>query len=121
MNSPEEATDAAVRLLLARYARPELGADFASGVLRRVREREGALGRQRRAGARLLLGAYWLAAALASAWILARLPWPEWVAPVAWGLAVAAAPVAYAIALFPERARACLALGLRPLLPPLER
>ena len=121
MNAPEERNDAAFRRLLSRYPRPVLTADFASGVLRRVREHERAQEQQRRVGARLLLGAYWLTAALASAWILARLPWPEWAAPVAWGLAVAGAPVAYAIALFPERVRACLALGIRPLLPPLER
>ena len=120
MSVNEDMTDAAIRRLLSRHPRPVLTADFSSGVLRRVREHETVRERQRRAGARLLLGAYWLAAALASAWILVRLPWPEWAAPVAWGLAVAGAPVAYAIALFPERARACLALGVRPLLPPLE-
>ncbi len=121
MSAPEDETDAAVRGLLSRYPRPALAADLASGVLRRVREHETAQERQRRAGARLLLGAYWLAAALASAWVLARLPWPASVAPIVWGLAVAGVPIAYAIALFPERARACLALGIRPLLPPLQR
>ena len=121
MSAPEEKTGAAIRGLLSRYPCPTLAAGFSSGVLRRVGERQKAQERQRLAGARLLLGAYWLAAALASAFILARLPWPEWVAPIAWGLALAGAPVAYAIALFPERARACLALGIRPLLPPFER
>ena len=121
MSSPEESSDIAIRRLLSRYRRPAVTADFSSRVLRRVREHEGAQEQQRRMGARLLLLAYWLTAALASAWILVRLPWPEWAAPVAWGLAVAGAPVAYAIALFPERARACLALGIRPLLLPLER
>lgn len=120
MSVNEDMTDAAIRRLLSRYPRPALTSDLSSGVLQRVGEHERAWERQRRAGARLLLGAYWLAAALASAWILVRLPWPEWAAPVAWGLAVAGAPVAYAIALFPERARACLALGVRPLVPPLE-
>jgi hypothetical protein len=121
MSAPEDETDAAIRGLLSCYPRPALGSDFWSGVLRRVSERERVLEQQRRAGARLALGAYWLAATLASVWILARLPWPEWAAPVAWGVAVVVAPVGYAIALFPERARAWLALGIRPLLPPLER
>jgi hypothetical protein len=121
MSGHEERNDAAYRRLLSRYPRPALTTDFADGVLRRVREHERARERQRHLGARLVLGAYWLAAALASAWLLARTAWPEWVGPVAWGLAMAGAPLAYAITLFPERARACLALGTRPLLPPLER
>jgi hypothetical protein len=121
MSGHEERSDVAMRRLLSRYPRPALTTDFASGVLRRVREHERAQEQQRRVGARLLLGAYWLATTLASAWILARLAWPEWATPVAWGLALAGAPAAYAIALFPERARACLALVILPLLPPLER
>jgi len=120
VSSSEARDDTEIRGLLSRFPRPSLTAGFGDAVLRRVHEREQVLAQERRVRARLLLGAYWLAAGAASVWILARLPWPEWVVPVAWGLAVAAAPVAYAIALFPERARACLAVGLRPLLPPLE-
>jgi hypothetical protein len=105
MSLREDREDAAVRRLLARYPRPALEPGFSSRVMRCVRERERARHEPRRVGARLLLGAYWLAAALVSAWILGRLAWPAWVASVAWATAVAAAPVAYAIALFPERAR----------------
>jgi hypothetical protein len=100
MSSREERDDAAIRRLLSDHPRPALGAGFSSSVLRRVREHESERQRQRHVGARLLLGSYWLAAALVSLWILGRLPWPEWAAPVAWGVAVAGAPVAYAIALF---------------------
>ena len=124
MSSHDERVDAAIRLLLSRRARPALTPGFSSGLLRRVREREMERERRPRVGARLLLGSYWLAAVLASLWIASRLPWPEWIAPLAWGMALVGAPLAYAIALFPERARAGLAavaVGLRPLLPPLER
>jgi hypothetical protein len=106
MSSREERSVAAIRHVLSRYPRPELTADFSSGVVDRVRERERALQQERRPSARLVLGAYWLAAALASAWILVRLPLPEWIAPVVWGLGLVAVPVMYAIALFPERAGA---------------
>ena len=106
MSVPDEKADAAIRGLLSRYPRPALGSDFSSGVLRRVSEHEREGVRQRHVAARLLLGAYWLAATLASVWILARLPWPEWAAPVAWGVALVVSPIGYAVALFPERARA---------------
>lgn len=121
MSVPDEKADAAIRDLLSRFPRPGLRSDLSSEVLRRVSERERAQERQRRVGARLALGTYWLVATLASVWILAPLPWPEWAAPVAWGVALVLAPLGYAFALFPERLRAGLALGLRPLLPPLER
>ncbi len=121
MSVPEDKADGAIRGLLSRYPRPALGSDFSRGVLRRVAEREREREQKRRVGARLLLCAYWLAATLVCVWILARLPWPEWAAPVAWGVAVVASPIGYALALFPERARAWLAIGIRPLLPPLER
>lgn len=120
MSSLEERNDARIRELLSRFPPPLLTAGFSSEALRRVRGRATEQERQRRAGARLLLGSYWLAAAAASVWILGRLPWPGWLTVIAWGVAVAAAPLAYAVALFPERARAWMAVGLRPLLPPVD-
>lgn len=121
MKPLDERTDDVLRTALARYPRPSPAAELSSLVLQRLAERERLRDRRRWAGTRLLLGAYWLAAAFASAWILGRLPWPEWGAAVAWGFAMAAVPAGYAIALWPDRTRAWLVLGSRPLLPPVER
>ena len=54
--------------------------------------------------ARLLLMLYWLAAAVASTWILRALPWPAWTAAGLWGLANALVPIAGALLLWPRPA-----------------
>ena len=87
-------------------------------VLRRLAERERERHARRRGWVRAVLVAYWLAAALGTLWLLARLPWPAWTGPVAWALAVAAVPAAFAVSLWPDHVRGWLRLCVRPLLPP---
>lgn len=87
-------------------------------MLLRLAERERELDSRHRAGARLWLGAYWLAAALGTLWVLTRLPWPDGAGSVAWGVAVLAVPAGFMVSLWPEQARECLQLCARPLLPP---
>jgi len=102
---PEDPMDALLRSVLARHSRPRLAQGLPATVLRRVAERERERReRERLAGARVLLAAYWAASAAASAWILARVPWAPWATELAWGLAMAAVPASFALALFRERA-----------------
>ena len=88
--------DDGVRRLLAGRPRPQLADDFSRQLMRRVRQQEEAV---RGVGARLVLGAYWLAALGASAWILGQAP-PEWAAAVLWCVALVLVPAGYAFALW---------------------
>ena len=90
----------ALRRVLAAHPRPQLTADFAVALMRRVRQQEQERARQRGVGTRLVLGAYWLAALAASAWILRQGPIPEWATTVLWGAAVLLVPVGYALVLW---------------------
>ena len=89
-----------LRRLLAERARPRLSEDFARDLMRRVRLQQEADARQRGVGTRLVLGVYWLAALVASAWILGQGPLPEWVAAVLWCGALVLVPAGYAFALW---------------------
>jgi len=120
MSEPGDTADAGVRRLFVEFPRPELPAGFSRNVIARVLREEELRPRRLPGGSRLALAAYWLAAAVASAFILHGLPWPAGWGLVAWGLAFAATPVAYAVALFPKRMRAWLVLGLSMVLPRLD-
>jgi len=119
--TPDLRTETFLREELARHSRPSFAPDLSARILRRLAEREREQAARPRVGARLLLGGYWLAAGAASAAILARNPLPEWGAAALFGLAIAAAPLGYAAALWPAHALAWLGAGLRPLAPLVER
>jgi hypothetical protein len=121
MTPIDERTDHALREALGRIPRPRHAAGLAPEILRRAAARERERGRQRRTGRRVLLAGYWVAAAFASLWLLARLPLPAWAGAAAWACALALVPAGFAIALWPRLARELLTLALRPLAPPLER
>jgi hypothetical protein len=87
-----------IRRLLAGHARPVLPEGFSREVMRRVRQQGEA--RSHGVGARLVLGAYWLAALGASAWILRQGPLPEWAAAGLWCAALVLVPAGYAVALW---------------------
>jgi len=93
-------TEDPIRRLLAARPRPQLPEDFAAAVMRRVRQQQQADERQHRVGARLVLGAYWLAAIGASAWILGQGPLPEWTTAILWVLALLLVPAGFAFALW---------------------
>lgn len=109
-----------LRAELARHPRPVVASGLATRVVVRVAERDRLL-RPRPRRARVLLGAYWLATALACASILARTPLPDWGASILLGLAVVLAPLGYAAALWPAQARAWLTAALRPIAPDADR
>jgi hypothetical protein len=121
MSAPEDAVDEAVRRLLASYPRPELPATFSRNVVANVLRAEEARPKSMAIGPRLVLLGYWLAALVASGFILVRVPWPAWLLAVAAGLALGLTPLACAYVLFPKRTRGWVALSLSPLLPRLDR
>ena len=92
--------DDEVRRLLAQRARPQLSDDFSRELLRRVRRQEQSLERQRGVGTRLVLGAYWLAALAATAWILRQGPFPGWMSAGLWAGALLLVPASYAFVLW---------------------
>ncbi|MFI4946344.1 MAG: hypothetical protein ACHP85_23910 [Burkholderiales bacterium] len=121
MSELDERTNDWLRRSLAGHRRPALAPGSSTRVLRRLAERKRERDGRRRGWVRAVLLAYWVAAAFGTVWLLARLPWPDWTSPIAWALAVAAVPAAFAVSLWPERARAWLLALLRPLAPPLLR
>jgi hypothetical protein len=92
--------DDAIRRLLVGCPRPQLAEGFARELMRRVEQQELDHARQRGVGTRLVLGAYWLAALAASAWILRQGPLPEWAAALLWCAALVLVPAGYAFALW---------------------
>jgi hypothetical protein len=92
--------DDPIRRLLARQPRPRLSDEFSRELMRRVRQQEQSLERQRGLGTRLVLGAYWLAALVATAWILRQEPLPGWLVGLLWTGALLLVPAGYALALW---------------------
>lgn len=121
MSASDERTGDWLRRNLAGHAAPGPDPALGARVLRRLAEREREREARRSAGARAVLAAYWLAWSLGTLWLVARLPWPAWAGPVALGVAVAAVPAGFAVALWPGQAREWLLVCVRPLLPPGER
>ena len=92
--------DDPIRRLLARRPRPQLSDDFSRELMRRVRQRQETHGPLRRVGARLLLAVYWLAALVATAWILRQGPLPAWLTVVLWAGTLLLVPAGYALVLW---------------------
>jgi peptidoglycan/LPS O-acetylase OafA/YrhL len=92
--------DDEVRRLLAGRPRPQLSGDFSRELMRRVRQQHETHERQRGVGTRLVLGVYWLAALVATAWILRQGPLPEWLAALLWAGALLLVPAGYALVLW---------------------
>jgi len=94
-------TEDPIRRLLAARPRPQLPEDFAASVMRRGRQQQQQADElQHRVGARLVLGAYWLAATVASVWILGQGPLPEWATAILWVVALLLVPAGFAFALW---------------------
>jgi hypothetical protein len=92
--------DDPLRRLLAQRPRPRLSDDFSRALMRRLRQQEPSLERQRGVGTRLVLGVYWLAALAATAWILRQGPLPGWMSAMLWAVALLLVPVGYAFVLW---------------------
>jgi hypothetical protein len=92
--------DLALRRAFAKHPRPRLDASFPDELMRRLRHDERERERQHGVGKRLVLGAYWVAAASASAWILRQGPLPDWAAAGLWLAALALVPAGYAVVLW---------------------
>jgi hypothetical protein len=111
----EDPAEQMIRRALGRRPPPRLGPTFAEDVVRRVATRKHVL--PGRAGARRwLAAATWLLAGGASVAVLVHLEWSSPSRVVAWGLALAMVPVAYAATLWPGRILGVLALCSAPLL-----
>ena len=89
-----------IRRLLADRPRPRLSEDFSYELMRRLRRQQQAHARQGGVGARLVLGGYWLAALVASAWILRQEPLPGWTVAALWAVALVLVPAGYAVVLW---------------------
>jgi hypothetical protein len=89
-----------IRRLLADLPRPRLSEDFSHALMRRVRQEQDKDAHSHGVGARLVLGAYWLAALVASAAILHEGPLPAWATTSLWIAALVAVPAGYAIVLW---------------------
>ncbi len=90
----------ALRRLLADRPRPRLPEDFSRELMRRVRQQQDADARQHGVGTWLVLGVYWLAALLASAWILRQGPLPDWATALLWAAGLLLVPASYAVVLW---------------------
>jgi len=92
--------DDPIRRLLAERPRPRLSDDFSRELMRRVRQQQESRARQSGVGARLVLGVYWLAALVATAWILRQGPLPAWLTVVLWAGTLLLVPAGYALVLW---------------------
>jgi hypothetical protein len=117
VNASDEAIDAALQRALRRRPVPAPDAELVQTILGRVSERESSRRRPRQRAARVVLGVYWLAAAVATTCVVARSSFPAWASSGAWALAVALVPVGYGAALWPRQARECFTVAMRLLAP----
>ncbi len=105
-----------IRRALGRRPPPRLGPAFAEEVLRRLAAgQQQAVPQGTAAARRGLAVATWLLAGVASVAVLAHVEWSSASRAVAWGLALAAVPLAYSATLWPSRFLALLALCGGPL------
>jgi hypothetical protein len=112
----EENLEEALRRTLASQPRPGPSPTFVADVLEMVAWRQHAAEKRRKDGPGMLLTAYWLAAGVASGWVILALPWPSWGPPALWVLALTIVPVGFAVFLWPQPAVRWTASCIRALL-----
>jgi hypothetical protein len=111
----EDPAEQLIRRALGRRPPPKLRPTLADEVLRRVASRQPPAVPGVPA-ARWRLAVPWVAAAAASAALLAQLEWSSAARALAWGLALAMVPLTYSVALWPGRTLGFLVLWASPLL-----
>ena len=107
-------TDEILRRTFTSLPRPHCAPELAAEVSRRIDER--VPGAREGVAARLVLAAYWLLAAIATAWICRGLAWTGWPLMALWAGACLVVPLGYAVTLWPRGAVLWTSLILAPLI-----
>lgn len=93
-------TESALRRALARYPVPSPSPALTDEIVNLVQARERACTQTLRPTRRLVLGVYWLAATIVSAWIVWSMPLPEWRPRPLSGWSAVLIPLCFAAALW---------------------